>query len=125
MKPPRALVLVVEDDPDAAGLIAEMVSWWDYRVRVAYDAPTALAIAAELRPDIILLDLWLGDVDGYDLAPQLRAASGTGEIRMITISGRPPDPARAAAAGIEAHVVKPEVGPTLARLIGPDRDAGT
>jgi CheY-like chemotaxis protein len=125
MKPPRARVLVIEDDPDAAGVIAEMVSWWDYKVRVAYDAPTALAIAAELQPDIVLLDLGLGDVDGYDLAPQLRAAIGPGAVRMITISGQPADPARAAAAGIEAHVLKPEVGPTLAQLIGPDRTAAT
>ena len=119
MKQPRARVLVVEDDTDAAGVIAEIVSWWDYKVRIAYDAPTALVIAAELQPDIILLDLALGDVDGYDLAPQLRAASGAQPIRFITISGKQPDPVRAEAEGIEAHVVKPDLGTALAALIGP------
>ena len=122
MRPPRARALIVEDDPDTAGVLAEMVSWWDYKVRVAYDAPTALAIAQELQPDVVLIDLRLGDTDGYEVAAALRSTTAPHPIRIITISGADPDPSRAAAAGVEAHVKKPEVGPTLEKLIGTDRD---
>jgi CheY-like chemotaxis protein len=122
MKPPRLRALIVEDDPDTAGVIAEMVSWWDYKVRIAYDAPTALAIAQEFQPEVVLIDLRLGDADGYDVAAALRTTIASRPVRMITISGTDADPARAAATGVEAHVRKPEVGAMLEKLIGRARD---
>ncbi len=68
----RHRVLVVDDNPDAADMLAEVLRARGHAAAVAYDAPTALALVDGFRPDVALLDLGLPVVDGYELAGPLR-----------------------------------------------------
>jgi PAS domain S-box-containing protein len=107
---PGALrVLVVDDNLDAAELLATSVQMMGHLARVAHDGPAGLRIAAELRPDVALLDIGLPVMDGYELARHLRALPGLASIRLIAVTGysQEADRAEAAAAGFERHLVKP------------------
>ncbi|HEX4498508.1 MAG TPA: ATP-binding protein, partial [Thermoanaerobaculia bacterium] len=107
---PGALrVLVVDDNLDAAELLATSVQMMGHLARVAHDGPAALQLAAELRPDVALLDIGLPVMDGYELARHLRALPGLESIRLIAVTGysQEADRAEAAAAGFERHLVKP------------------
>jgi PAS domain S-box-containing protein len=107
---PGALrVLVVDDNLDAAELLATSVQMMGHLARVAHDGPAGLRIAAELRPDVALLDIGLPVMDGYELARHLRELPGLESIRLIAVTGysQEADRAEAAAAGFERHLVKP------------------
>src|SRR5262249_31493049 len=99
-------VLVVDDNRDAAELLGETLC--DIaETRVVFDRPSALALVGEFCPDVALLDIGLPDMDGYDLARRIHAASpGT---RLIAVSGygRDLDRSRSAEAGFADHFVKP------------------
>jgi two-component system, sensor histidine kinase len=85
--PPKR-VLIVEDDEDSAELLAETFQLRGYQVHVAHDGATALAVAAQFLPHVALLDLGLPDMDGRDLARQLRTAPGVPlELRLIALTG--------------------------------------
>jgi CheY-like chemotaxis protein len=88
--------------------LAEVLQTHDHATRVAYDGPSALQAAAELVPDVVLLDIGLPVMDGYELATRLRDLDGP-PIRMIAVTGygQQSDRARAQAAGFGAHFVKP------------------
>ena len=74
--PPRYRVLVVDDNEDSAETMATLVGMWGHDVRTAHDAASALQAAAEHRPDVVLLDIGLPHVSGYEVAAQLRALPG-------------------------------------------------
>jgi CheY-like chemotaxis protein len=79
-------------------------------VRSAYDGPAALEIAEVFRPDVVLLDLCLPHMSGYEIASALRRLAERQEaMRIVAISGisRKQDIARALAAGFDAHLTKP------------------
>ncbi len=101
-------VLVVDDNRDAADTLAQLVELLGHDVEVAYDGPSALAKVRERAPDVVLCDLGLPGMDGYDVARQIRAGSG-GRVRLVAVSGyaQPEDVARATAAGFDVHVPKP------------------
>jgi CheY-like chemotaxis protein/anti-sigma regulatory factor (Ser/Thr protein kinase) len=102
-------ILVVDDNRDAADLLAEALRRDGYRVRVAYDGPMALAAATELEPDVALLDIGLPVQDGYEVARQLRDLLQRPALPLIAVSGYafPADQARSREAGFHAHLVKP------------------
>jgi signal transduction histidine kinase/ActR/RegA family two-component response regulator len=102
-------VLIVDDNADAAQGLAEGLRWDGYRVRVAYDAPSALEAARQFSPEIALVDIGLPVMDGYELAVALRALPGLARLRLIAVSGygEERDGHRSEAAGIERHMVKP------------------
>jgi CheY-like chemotaxis protein len=102
-------VLVVDDDPDATDSLALLVSLWGHQPLVAYDAVTAWAMALAERPDVVLLDLGLPDLDGWQLARRLRAEPSLEGIVLLAMSGygTDADRHRSAAAGIDCHLVKP------------------
>jgi PAS domain S-box-containing protein len=107
---PGALrVLIVDDNLDAAELLATTVQMMGHAARVAHDGPAGLRIAADFRPDVALLDIGLPVMDGYELARHLRALPGLESLRLIAVSGysQEADRAEAAAAGFELHLVKP------------------
>jgi signal transduction histidine kinase len=107
---PGALrVLVVDDNLDAAELLATTVQMMGHAARVAHDGPAGLRLAADFRPDVALLDIGLPVMDGYELARHLRALPGLESIRLIAVTGysQEADRAEAAAAGFELHLVKP------------------
>jgi signal transduction histidine kinase/CheY-like chemotaxis protein len=102
-------VLVVDDNVDAAQLLAEVLTTAGYATAVAHDGPAALALAAEFAPDIAVLDIGLPVMDGYELVGRLRAQLGPTACRFFALTGyaQSHDRARTTAAGFEHHLVKP------------------
>ena len=102
-------VLVVDDNLDAAEMLAEWLGAIGHGVRVAADGPTALEIAAEFKPDVALLDIGLPVMDGYEVARRLREQPGCAKIRLIALTGygQESDHDRSRRAGFEDHLVKP------------------
>ena len=102
-------ILVVDDNQDAAEMLAEMLSSESYLVRAAHDGPTALAVAAEFRPDVAILDLGLPVMDGFELASRFSEDPRLRGTRLVAVTGygQAADRARSAAAGFSAHLVKP------------------
>jgi CheY-like chemotaxis protein len=107
--PETTTVLVVDDNPDAAGMLASFVRMLGYRVEFALDGPTALRVADRVSPSIALLDLGLPVMDGFEVARRLRGAPGHEAIRLIAITGygQEADRERSRDAGFDAHLVKP------------------
>ena len=80
-------VLIVDDNEDAATLLAEGLETIGYETRVAYEGPTALRIAEQFAPDVGLLDIGLPVMDGYELARRLRELPGLSQVRLIAVTG--------------------------------------
>jgi PAS domain S-box-containing protein len=100
-------ILVVDDNVDAADLLAELLAGMGYETRTVYDGRAALAADAEFAPDIALLDIGLPELDGYEVARRLRARGRPVRLVALTGYGRDTDRAAALAAGFDAHLVKP------------------
>ncbi|HMA95911.1 MAG TPA: PAS domain S-box protein [Polyangiaceae bacterium] len=125
--PVRRRVLIVEDNVDAANSLREALELCEHQVEVAYDAPAGLVKAREFRPDIILCDLGLPGMDGYEFARNVRADDVLKGTYLTAVSGyaREEDLQRAHEAGFDKHLAKP---PDLARLseimaVAPSRTA--
>jgi CheY-like chemotaxis protein len=86
-KPEEKLVLVVDDDPGIVGLFSETIKSDGFRVATAKDGEEALERAAELKPDMILLDLMLPGYGGYEVIQELKAGPA-GKTPVVVISGR-------------------------------------
>ena len=102
------LVLVVDDNRDAAETLAQIVELLGHRVDVAHDGAEALAKTDARRPDVVLCDIGLPGMDGYEVARQLRARHGDA-IRLVAVSGyaQQEDLALATRAGFDGHLAKP------------------
>jgi CheY-like chemotaxis protein len=111
-------VLVVDDNVDAAGSLADLLVAWGYHVTVAHDGPAALAALQDTLPDIALLDLGMPAMDGYELAAHLRLQPGCEDLRIVAITGAggPEEARRSRARGFTAHLVKP-VSPASLRML--------
>ncbi|MBA3541064.1 MAG: response regulator, partial [Deltaproteobacteria bacterium] len=116
-------VLVVDDNQDAAELLAELLSLSGCTTRVAHDGPTGLVLARDLDPEVALLDLGLPGMDGFELAKRLRAQQPRVRIIAITGYGQASDRERSRSAGFDAHLVKPvnleELSSLIAQLTTP------
>jgi PAS domain S-box-containing protein len=102
-------VLVVDDNDDAAKGLARLLSMKGYEVQVAHDGPSAIALARLHIPDIILLDLGMPGMDGYQVATELRRAGCFKETVLIALTGYGDEDhfRRSRAAGFRHHLVKP------------------
>jgi len=102
-------ILVVDDNRDAAEVLANALSAAGYEVQVAFDGPSAIEIARAFMPDVALLDLGLPVMDGYELAGRLRALLAHRPTRFIAITGygQEVDRRRSRDAGFALHLVKP------------------
>jgi PAS domain S-box-containing protein len=103
-------VLVVDDNVDAAQLLAEALTDLGHNTRVAYDGPSALTEAARFQPEVALLDIGLPVMDGFELARRLRRdLPGGMPLRLIALTGygQGSDRERSAEAGFDRHFVKP------------------
>src|SRR5207253_711793 len=76
-------VLVVDDNVDAASTLAELVELWGHEVRVVHDGRLALEEAACYQPEVVLLDIGLPQMDGYEVARRLRAQPGRQALRLV------------------------------------------
>lgn len=112
-------VLIVEDNSDAAITLELLVQSLGHTTRVEHNGHRALAAAVEFRPNIVLLDIGLPGMDGYEIARQLRASAHSGALRLIAVTGwgQDTDKAKAAAAGFDTHLVKPLAANELARVL--------
>jgi CheY-like chemotaxis protein len=102
-------VLVVDDSADGAAMLADSLESMGHEVRVAYDGPAALGVAAAFHPDVAVLDIGLPGMSGYDLAAHLRKLPGGRATRFVAATGYGRDRDRVAsrAAGFVEHLVKP------------------
>jgi CheY-like chemotaxis protein len=108
-------VLIVEDSEDARMALKTLLELLGHEVRVAGDGTSALAVLGKFKPEVALLDLSLPDIDGYQLAQQLRAIPELQQMVLIALSGQEPDMELAREAGFDHHVRKPaEVAELLA-----------
>jgi signal transduction histidine kinase len=106
--PRRRRIVVVDDNEDAANVIADALSLLGHDVRVAHDGPSGLAAVKEFRPEVVCLDIGLPVMDGYEVARRLRQDYAPG-LRIVAITGygQDQDRAKSLAAGIDVHLVKP------------------
>lgn len=106
-------ILVVDDDKDAADALASLLQSTGYgEACVAYTGATALALAEEFLPTVLLVDLDLPDMSGYDVARHLAQHPKLQSLRLIALTSNSDHPGRelARAAGIERYLSQP-VGP--------------
>jgi PAS domain S-box-containing protein len=105
----RRRVLVVDDNPDAAELLHQVLTDVGHEVRTAPDGPSALQLVDTFVPDIAFLDVGLPVMDGYELARQLRHAPGLALTPLVAVTGyaQDDDRQRALASGFTEHLTKP------------------
>ncbi len=102
-------VLLVDDNRDAIESLAMLMRMDGHEVSLAFDGNEALVVAKRCRPQIVILDVGLPGLDGYQVARRLRGAKATAKVKLIALTGygQPEDVARAHAAGFDHHFVKP------------------
>ena len=102
-------ILVVDDSVDGAEMLAAALNAKGYDTRVAHDAPVALRIAADFRPDVALLDIGLPVMNGYELAARLRELPDSNGMTLIALTGygQESDRQKSREAGFDHHLVKP------------------
>jgi CheY-like chemotaxis protein/two-component sensor histidine kinase len=112
-------VLVVDDNRDSAETMAVLLRLWGHEARSAEHGEAALAVAQEFRPQAVLLDIGLPQMDGYEVARRLRALPGLDGVLLIAMTGygQDRDRRRARRAGFDHHLVKPVDPEALRRLL--------
>jgi signal transduction histidine kinase len=106
---PNRRVIVVDDNRDAADSMRRLLTLLGAEVRVALDGPAALDLMAEFPPAVMLLDIGMPGMDGYELARRIRAQPEFRDILLIALTGwgQEGDRERAAQAGFDHHLLKP------------------
>ena len=112
-------VMVVDDNADAAEMLAMYVEALGHEVSVEYSSINAVGVAQSVRPDVCLLDIGLPDMDGYELARRLREDPLTAAAILVAVTGygQEQDRSRTRAAGFDHHFVKPIDTAALAELL--------
>jgi CheY-like chemotaxis protein len=102
-------LLVVDDNKDAASSLALLLNLEGHRVSLAHDGPSALETARAERPEVVILDIALPGMDGYEVARRLRADEGTRDALLVAMTGygQEDDHRRSRQAGFNHHLVKP------------------
>jgi CheY-like chemotaxis protein len=117
-------VLVVEDNPDSAETLQAVLTLGGHAVNVVPDGPSALELARTFRPEVVICDIGLPGMDGYDVARVFRSEDALRDIYLVALSGyaQPEDADHAMRAGFDCHLAKPidpgELQQLLARLSG-------
>lgn len=115
----RLRVLVVEDNLDTAAVLDHNLQAWGYASRVCTSGNEALALAPYYHPHVVLIDIGLPDIDGWELARRLRQQHDDGQPVFIAVTahGEEDDFHRSQAAGIGYHLVKPAFQPQLREIL--------
>ena len=105
----RTSILVVEDNPDSAETLATMLGIIGHDVHVAHDGMSGLALFAQINPSLVLLDIGLPGMSGYEVAERLRAIQPNHSLKIVALTGygSEADRQRAKAAGFDYHLIKP------------------
>ena len=106
---PARRILVVDDNKDAAATLAELLQMMDCEVRVVHDGLSALAAVSATRPEVVLLDIGMPGMNGYEVARRVRAMESIPQPRLIALTGwgQAQDKLLAAQAGFDEHWTKP------------------
>jgi CheY-like chemotaxis protein len=122
-------ILVVDDNADAADSLTMVLGFDGHEVLAVYTGLQALEQAERFKPDVMLIDIGLPDLDGYEVARRIRAVPAFQSICLVAVTGygQDADKDRARAAGFSEHLVKPIEFPSLDRIltIMPRRTAGS
>jgi CheY-like chemotaxis protein len=118
----RSRVLIVDDNVDMACSIARLLELLGHSVQIAHDGPTAIEAVRAFRPEVLLLDIGLPTMDGYEVARRLRAEDCGKEARIIAITGygQEEDRRRSRDAGFDHHLIKPVDFSSLVTLLASD-----
>lgn len=116
---PALRVLVVEDNWEAALTLGVLLEGWGYEVHTAHNGLEAFGMAESVRPDVVLLDIGLPKINGFELAEQIREEPWGQGMRLIVISayGTASDKQRARNAGTDDYLVKPVDPEVLLHLL--------
>lgn len=109
-------ILIVDDNQDAAELLAMALEASGHDTRAVFDGTSAVATSVAWSPEIVLLDIGLPDIDGYEAAVQIRAA-GRDPVLIALTGHAEPDRRRTAEAGFVCHLVKPVSLETLTKTL--------
>jgi signal transduction histidine kinase/ActR/RegA family two-component response regulator len=114
-------ILVVEDNVDSAQMLAQILTRWGHEVHIAHDGPAALSEARSYRPGVVLVDIGLPGMDGYQVARELRELTGLQQMLLLALTGygESEHRARGADAGFDHHLQKPVDFHLLERLLRP------
>lgn len=120
----RRRVLVVDDEADSADSLAEILELHGHEALAVGDGPAAIEAATTFRPDVVLLDLGLPNMDGYEVAQRLRELPGRGADGMVLVAltGYQKDGERLTEAGFDHHLIKPPDMPQLLAWLAGDHD---
>jgi CheY-like chemotaxis protein len=123
-------ILVVDDNRDATETLAALLQLSGHETATAYDGKSAIEIAESFRPDVLLLDIGMPELNGYEVARRVRALPWGGETTLVALTGwgQEDDRRRSQDAGFDAHLVKPvdhaQLMQLLASVRGVDRRRG-
>ncbi len=109
-------ILIVDDDADSAESQAILLRLDGHETLTLLDGRTALATVATFESDVVMLDIGLPDMDGYEVARRLKRSGCTARLIAITGYGRAEDRERAREAGFDDHLLKPVDPHSLAQL---------
>jgi hypothetical protein len=123
-QPPEPRCLVVDDNRDAADSMAEIARLLGWSVRTAYDGKSALEIAVEFNPEVVLLDLGMPSMSGYEVIQKLRQLPGGASIWVAALTGygNEEDRKRTTAEGFNSHLTKPVEFTALERFLNKARE---
>jgi CheY-like chemotaxis protein len=112
-------VLLIEDDPDIRASLAMVLELDGFRVRAVGDGPAALEALRQACPDVMLIDVGLPGLDGYEVARRVRRECPDRNLRLIALTGygQQSDKQAAQDAGFDHHLTKPVHYPDLAKLL--------
>jgi PAS domain S-box-containing protein len=113
-------VLVVDDNVDAAHSIAKILELFGHKVQCAHDGPGALEVAESFAPEVIILDIGLPGMDGYEVARRLRSKESFRRTPLIAVTGygQSDDRERSVRAGFDQHLTKPVSPEVLQKVVG-------
>lgn len=105
-------IMVVDDNVDGADSLGMLLEFMDYDVRTVYDGLQAVELARTWQPDLVILDINMPVMDGYEAARKLRSMKNTPRLVLVALTARtsPADRASSKAAGFDLHLAKP-IGP--------------
>ena len=111
-------VLVVDDNQDSATMMGLLIEFAGHDVRLAHDGLAAVDVAAAFQPHVILLDIGLPRLNGYEAAQRIRQLDGLRPVLVaLTGWGQAEDKRKSAAAGFDVHLVKPVDHDVLTKMI--------
>jgi CheY-like chemotaxis protein len=117
--PRRFRILVVDDNHDSALSLAMMLSIMGHETRTAHDGESAVETAESFLPEVVLLDIGLPTLNGYEVAQRIRERSWGASMFLIAVTGwgQEEDRQRSSEAGLNVHMVKPVEPAALERLL--------